>query len=284
MASDDLLDRPNILFITCHDLGRHLGCYGIETVHSPNFDRLASTGVRLTRACATASSCSPSRAAMATGRYPHSNGVMGLTHPPFGWDLRPGERHIAQILNDAGYGTHLFGFQHVSPYDDRLQFGWIHTDHNRGLAGPVSEKVATLLQAHNHHRPFYVEVNLEEPHRPYDQGNCCPDDSLGVTVPGYLPPSQESRIEMAGLQGAVRQADAAIGRMLDALDDAGLARRTLVIFASDHGIAMPRAKCTLYDPGLEVAMLLRWPRGFEGGRSIDDLISNIDLLPTMLEL
>ena len=106
--------KPNILFITCHDLGRHLGCYGVPTVHTPELDRLAASGVRLTRAFATAPSCSPSRAAIATGRYPHANGVMGLAHPPFGWDLHPGERHLAQLLGDAGYDTHLFGFQHVS--------------------------------------------------------------------------------------------------------------------------------------------------------------------------
>src|SRR5947209_12444252 len=178
---------PNILLITCHDLGRHLGCYGIETVATPHLDRLAATGVRVAQAFATAPSCSPSRTALATGRHPHSNGVMGLTHPPFGWDLHPGERHMAQILGEAGYHTHLFGFQHVSPYDDRPGFAQIHTDHNRGLAGPVAMKVGELLESWSNERPFYLEVNLEEPHRPYDQGNCVPDASLGVTVPGYLP-------------------------------------------------------------------------------------------------
>jgi len=275
---------PNILFLTCHDLGRHLGCYGVPTVHSPHFDHLAESGVRATRAFATSPSCSPSRSALATGRYAHSNGVMGLTHPPFGWDLRRDEQHIAEILGQAGYDTHLFGFQHVSPYDERPGFSQIHIDHDRELAGPVSEKVAALLYEYQEPRPFYLEVNLEEPHRPYDQGDCVPDDSLGVTIPGYLPQSDASRQEMAGLQGAVRQADTAVGRILDALEDSGLAESTCVVFVADHGIAMPRAKCTLYDPGLEVALLLRWPNGFAGGRTIDDLISNVDLLPTLLEL
>src|SRR5947209_3447483 len=126
--------RPNILLLTCHDLGRFLGCYGVTTVGSPNLDRLAAEGVRLTRAFSTSCGCSPSRGALATGRYPHANGVMGLTHPPFGWDLHPDERHIAQILREAGYDTHLFGFQHVSLSDQRPGFEHVHIDHDRGLA------------------------------------------------------------------------------------------------------------------------------------------------------
>ncbi len=273
------------MLITCHDLGRYLGCYGIESVVTPNLDRLASTGVRLTRAFAVAPSCSPSRAALATGRYPHVNGVMGLTHSPFGWDLKPDERHVAQILGDAGYDTHLFGFQHVSPFDRRPGFAHVHTDRYRGLAGPVATGVDALLRDARQSQPLYIEINLEEPHRPYDQGGSRPDESMGVTVPGFLPPGAESRHEMAALQGAVRQADGAVGRILKSLDEAGLAGNTCVVFAADHGIAMPRAKCTLYDPGLEIAGLVRWPEGgVSGGGVVEGLISNVDFLPTLLEL
>ena len=106
--------RPNILLITCHDLGRFLGCYGIAPVDTPALDRLAAEGVRFTRAFCTAPQCSPSRASLFTGRYPHSNGVLGLTHANFAWDLGPSERHLGQILRDAGYATALMGVQHES--------------------------------------------------------------------------------------------------------------------------------------------------------------------------
>jgi arylsulfatase A-like enzyme len=278
--------HPNILLITCHDMGRFLGCYGVETVATPNLDRLAATGVRLASAFTTAPSCSPARAAMATGRYPHANGLMGLTHAPFAWDLHSDERHIAQILGEAGYDTHLFGFQHVSPDDARPGFGHIHGGHGWGLAGPVADKVAALLGTlQDIPHPFYLEVNIEEPHRPYDQGGALPDASRGVTVPGYLPAGEESEREMAAFQGAVAQADRAIGRILAELQVAGLDNHTCVVFAGDHGIAMPRAKCTLYDPGLEIAMLLRCPAGgVAGGAVLDELVSSVDLLPTLLEL
>jgi N-sulfoglucosamine sulfohydrolase len=103
------LPRSSILFLTCHDLGQHLGCYGQTTVTSPALDALAAGGVRFDSSFCTAPQCSPSRASLHTGRYPHSAGVMGLAHPPYGWRLDPGERHMAQILAQAGYSTTLVG-------------------------------------------------------------------------------------------------------------------------------------------------------------------------------
>src|SRR5262249_10596262 len=100
--------------------------------------------------------------------------------------------------------------------------------------------------------------------------------------PGCRTPRR--REEMAALQGAVQAADRAMGRVLNALDAAGLAETTLVVFTADHGLAMPRAKCTLSDPGIEVALIVRWPGGgFRAGSTVSPLISNVDVLPTLLE-
>src|SRR5919198_171031 len=106
--------RPNVLFLTCHDLGRHLGCCGRATVGSPALDALADSGVRLAHSFGTAPQCSPSRAALHAGRYPHATGVLGLAHHPFDWELAPDEQHLARRLREAGYATALIGIQHVT--------------------------------------------------------------------------------------------------------------------------------------------------------------------------
>lgn len=281
--------RPHVILLTCHDLGRHLGCYGVDSVVSPHLDALAAKGVRCDAAFCTSPGCSPARSSIATGRYPHSNGVIGLTHPPFDFDLHAAERPIAMLFGQAGYRTHLFGFQHVSPTAQRLGFHELHGFDGAGhcsqkaLGAGVADRVVAFL-AEPPQGPLYLEINLEEPHRPFEQGGAAPDTSRGVTVPGFLPDDTVSRQEFAAFQGAIRQGDAAIGRILHALDAAGMAEDTLVVFVSDHGMAMPRAKCTLYDPGLEVALLWCWPAGgLTGGRAIAAMTSQVDVLPTILE-
>ncbi len=130
----------------------------------------------------------------------------------------------------------------------------------------------------------YVEINLFEPHRPYDHGGVRPDESRGVHVPPYMPDDDGSRREMSALQGAIMEADRAIGRIVGALDDGGLLDDALIVFTVDHGIAMPRAKCTLYDPGIEIALIMRWPGGGIGPAISAELVSNVDVAPTLLEI
>ena len=107
------LERPNVLLITSHDVGPHLGCYGVPTVHTPNLDRLSAEGVRFTNTFCSAPQCSPSRASIATGRYPHSNGVMGLCHGLFRFDLHPGERHLARLPEGASVRKELLSTLHA---------------------------------------------------------------------------------------------------------------------------------------------------------------------------
>ena len=295
--------RPNILLITCHDLGRFLGCYGVSTVRTPALDALAADGVRFERAFCTAPQCSPSRASLFTGRYPHSNGVLGLTHAQFAWDLHPDERHLGQTLRDAGYATALLGIHHESLRAEPAAVA-ARCGMDEVVLGGRAEEVADraverLGRFAGAGRPFYLQLGFHEPHREPTTGGAdreelymgflgdrlVPDDALGVTVPPYLRDEPRAREELAELQGAIHHVDDAIGRVLAGLRDLGLAEGTLVLVTTDHGLALPRAKCSLYDPGLETALILRLPaRGWHGGRAIDALVSNVDLFPTLVEV
>jgi arylsulfatase A-like enzyme len=186
------------------------------------------------------------------------------------------------LLGDAGYDTHLFGLQHVSPHVERLGFQHVHQER---FAPDVAADVAAFLHTiGTSQRPHYLEINLREPHRPYDQGGVEPDASAGITVPPYLPDTPASREEFAALQGAIHTADQAVGVILAALDATELAGNTLFLFTTDHGVAMPRAKCTLYDPGIGVALMIRWPAAaMPAGSVVSPLVSNIDVLPTLLD-
>ena len=278
------MKKPNILLAICHDLGRHVGCYGVDTVQSPHIDGLAAEGVRFTRNFCTAPQCSPSRAAMMTGRYPHANGILGLSHGPFAWEMHPGERHIARICGENGYDTVLSGVQHVTQRPETLGFDEIFG--GTRTCDEVSRRFCTwLADRPKTAKPFYAQVGYFEPHRRFDRGGVTPDDTLGVHIPPYLKDCDETRAELAAMQGAIRKMDAAFGEILVALERTGNADDTLVIFTADHGIAFPRAKCTLYDPGIGTAFILRWPGGkISGGRTCDALVSNVDMVPTLLDL
>ncbi|MGF1632482.1 MAG: sulfatase [Phycisphaerae bacterium] len=286
--------RPNVLLITSHDIGRHLGCYGVPTVHTPALDRLAAEGVRFQNAFCTSPFCSPSRASIFTGRYPHSTGVNGLTHGGFGWDMNDDERHLAHHLTAAGYQCEQFGTLHET---HRPATDWGYAAHHidpQGTARDIAEIACRRITecgppgtstTAGGSRPWYFHLGFFEPHTPFDWGGAVPDDSLGITIPPWLVDNAAARAKFAAFQGAIRNLDEGVHRVLETLRETGQAANTLVLFTADHGIPFSRAKGSLYDAGLEVALLLRLPgRGWSGGRVYNELISHVDHTPTILDL
>lgn len=281
--------RPSILLITAHDIGRHLGCYGVTTVRTPCLDALAAQGSLVRQAFCSSPSCSPSRSSIFTGRWPHSNGVMGLAHSHFAWDMHDDEQHLASILRGAGYSTVGMGVIHEARRIERLGFDRINpfppgkpaSSFVNHLAPAACAALTDLAGAGT---PFYLQVGFVEPHRVRGGFGHPPDAAQGVHVPPYLVDDADARADLADFQGAIKALDHGVGLLLDTLDRIGAVRDTIVVFTADHGIPFPRAKCSLYDPGLEVAMMMRWPGGpWRAGAAIDGMVSNVDLLPTLLE-
>ncbi|MBB2988656.1 arylsulfatase A-like enzyme [Mycolicibacterium iranicum] len=272
--------RDNVLLVHWHDLGRHLGAYGHDDVSSPRMDRLAGEGFLFTAAHATAPLCSPSRGSLFTGRYPQSNGLVGLAH--HGWEYRSGVRTLPQILSENGYYSVLFGMQHETSYPARL--GFDEFDVSNSYCEYVVEQTTRWL-TDEPREPFLLTAGFFETHRPYPHDRYRPADPAGVTLPGYLPDTDDIRQDLADFYGSISVADAAVGRLLDTLEETGLDRTTWVVFVTDHGPALPRAKSTLYDAGTGIALIMRPPRDHTVAPKVyDELFSGVDLLPTLLGL
>lgn len=277
----------NFVIITTHDTGRHFGCYGIPTVHTPNIDSLANEGVRFSNMFATSPVCSASRAAALTGRYPQSNGLMQLVHSPWDWELNNPEEHLSHHMRNAGYETVVCGIQHETMDVSTLGFQKVLAQRegdSRPNALQIAEAGAAYIR-NNTSDPFYLQMGFFETHRPYEFGGNQPDDSLGVTIPPYIVDNETAREDFAWLQGMVRRVDEAVGIVLTALAESGKAEDTVVIFTVDHGLEVPRAKWFCYEAGVEIALVMRHPAGgISGGKVCDWLLGNVDIAPTVLEL
>lgn len=289
--------RPNVLVVHAHNLGQYLGCYG-QSIDTPAIDELASDGTRFENAFCTAPHCSPARGSLWTGRYPHNNGLVGLAH--LGWSLDPGETTLMEHLRDAGYGTHLFGIQHIAESAEAVGFEHVQgSQHGFTVDEPardVAERFGDFVTGGDAGpAPWFASVGFSEVHREPLVDRCLdcgwtyelegyerPDPDEIEPLP-YLPDDPRIREDLAGFRGMVRAVDDAVGVVLDALEAAGVAEDTIVTFMSDHGMGFPRAMGTCYDPGMEVSWITRWPGEVEA-HAPEGLASGVDFMPTMLDL
>ncbi|MCZ7636262.1 MAG: sulfatase-like hydrolase/transferase [Verrucomicrobia bacterium] len=284
--------RPNLLWITAEDLGVHLGCYGDPDARTPRLDTFAREGVRYTHAFATAPVCSPARSCLITGLYATSLGTQRLRSQfPIPADLRG----FAALLREAGYYT---ANNVKTDYNLRNEPRFIadcwhessSSAHWRGRqAGQPFFAVFNLMTTHQSRVSVWsrdqFEAEVGARLRPGER-----HDPAHVHLPPYYPDTPAARQAWARYHDCVTAMDQEVGALLDQLAADGLADDTIVFFYGDNGMGLPRGKRCLWDTGLRVPLLIRFPPKFRGlapappGATTDRLVSFVDFAPTMLGL
>jgi N-sulfoglucosamine sulfohydrolase len=293
----------NIVLVICDDLGADLGCYGNTAIKTPAIDQLAREGTRFTNAFCTTASCSPSRSVILTGLHNHANAQFGLEHSYHHFRGYETLRSLPLFLKDQAYRTARVGKLHVGPapvykFDAEIP---------GGVRNPVqmADNCREFIAAREP-RPFFLYFCPGDPHRgggvvannPYKPdrfGNAARGyagvdevvyDPASVIVPRFLPDTPTCRAELAQYYQSVSRVDQGIARLVKNLKEAGVYDNTIIVFASDHGIAFPGAKTTLYDPGLRIPLIVRHPDAKVGasGKVSSALVSLVDFTPTLLDM
>jgi N-sulfoglucosamine sulfohydrolase len=194
----------------------------------------------------------------------------------FGFDLNPDETTLVHIMKSAGYQTGLIGIAHETMHPGNLPFDSMEKG---GAASEWESLASSFIESAD--QPFYLQIGTRDAHRPFGDVEYA---EKGIYIPPWLEDAEDARTELAGFQGAINRLDAGVGTILDTLDRNEKGDNTIVMIFSDHGIPFPRAKHSLYEPGCTAAAIVRWPaRGWSGGKSVDTLLSGVDVLPTLLE-
>ena len=264
--------QPNVVWIYGEDLYPDLACYGTSVVQTPNQDRFASEGTLFSNAFVTCPVCSPSRSAIITGRYQTSFGAHN--HRSRRDDPLPAGIELAtDLFRSAGY----FTCNSSGPPDHRPG----KTDFNFRYDDPFD---GVLWSERKDGQPFYAQFNITDTHRDFAPDPDRPIDPAEVELPPYYPDHQLVRKDWAMWLESIQVFDRKVGEVLASLERDGLSENTIVFIISDHGRAHIRDKQFLYDGGIRVPCIVRWPGHSDEGVVKDDLVSGIDFLPTSLSL
>ena len=260
--------KPNILWITIEDWSPDLSCYGTKGISTPHVDQLASEGIRYQWAFTTSPVCSTSRSAMMTGF--HQNYIKAHQHRTREKQALPhGIKPIPHLLAENGYHTSLMSWKVDCNFlPDRKEELFQGTDWNQRKEG----------------QPFFARITFSGTHRLWNRDPVRPIDIKDVEIPPYYADTDFIRRDWANGLEQMQLVDREVGALLKRLADEGLAENTLVFFIGDHGRCHIRGKQFLYEGGIRIPMILRWPGKVTPGQVNTDLVSSLDICATILEV
>jgi len=285
--------RPNVILFIADDISwNDLGCTGNSAARTPHLDRLAANGRRFDAAFLTASSCSPSRSSIITGRYPHNNGRASELHQPIAAQLP----WFPRLLREAGYFTALSGKHHMTT--DRLTpgeapppraFDLVDDGRTPGNSGGHGNWVK-ILRERPRDKPFFLWYASYDAHRDWDGDAEWEPSRYGpkheaarVALPPFLHDDAATRSDLASYYNEVTRFDHFVGQVVAELERTGALANTLILVMADNGRPFPRAKTRLHDSGMKTYLLAHWPAGLgQPGQPAAGLVSAIDVAPTIL--
>ena len=306
-----LIKRPNIVWLVAEDLGLYIPSFGDSTISTPNLSRLADEGVRYTNVYSVSGVCSPSRASIVTGMYPTSIGahhMRTLSQQPaakkkglidYEVVTPPQVKMVSQILREEGYyctnnkkEDYQF-YKSLTAWDESSIFAhWRNKPDNANFFSIFNFGVTHESNLWN---PWYRQFDLD-PFPPLrDIGRWWEQfsdvekplyvsDSIEISVPPYLPNNDIVRKDMKRMYSNIVEMDGKVGLILKQLEDDDLLEETIVVFYTDHGGPLPREKRLLYDSGIRVPMIIRYPNQVRAGEVDNRLISFVDFAPTLLSM
>lgn len=294
-------ERPNILLVVSDDHSAFAtGCYGNPDVKTPNLDRFAEQGVMFGRAYACSPQSVPARASIFTGRSP-----VAVNMTRFNVPLARRFTAFPEYLREAGYytgvagrGYHMDGSvtgkigkvkeaeeyyraKGLVTFPDRLDTCMVVPDARKGPSHvKINKQFRQFMQKRDKSKPFFLQLCYSDPHTPYDAEVV--HDPASLHLPAYYPDTQGVREHLGAYYDEIHRMDSDFGEVLQYLDDNKLTDNTIVIFMGDNGGAQFKAKGTLYEDGIRVPFMIRWPKHIKPGTRIDDIVSQVDIAATAL--
>ncbi len=277
----------NLLLITADDMNADsAGWNGNKLGATPNLDAFAKTAHRFVNSHVTVPICQPCRSALMTGRVPHRNGALGFN------PIRRDVPTLVEILRESGYYTAAIAkTTHMTPAE-KFPFHVIGEQALGKQPAKFAEKFREMLAtAAKEKKPFFINANICDPHRPFIGEKSKADELDGakvykpeeVTVPAFLEDIPRVREEVAQYFSIVRRFDIAFGLLMKELTAAGGDADTVVVFMSDHGMSFPFSKATVYYNGTWSPVLIRIP-GMKESQTRTEFVSSVDVMPSVLEL
>ena len=287
----------NILYIHTHDSGRHFRHLGEgDSPSAAVSDWAGSKALTFRNAFCAAPTCSPSRAALLSGRYPHSTGMLGLAHRGFGFDDYG--KHMVNLLREQGYHTTLCGVQHEGcdcfhPEKGAGIIGYNHNISEVFEGDPEDGDLTAAWDLKNAERaaewlgsfrekPFFLSCGFYSTHRAYPSLQTMDPDTL--RPPKQIYDNRDNRTDHARFLESMAVFDACFAKVIRALEEGPHGEDTIVLLTTDHGLALPFTKCHLNEAGMGVSLSIGIPGRTDGGAVTDALVSHVDVLPTLFEL